>query len=945
MNNIDIGYSNKFVSLDEKMFSAYKLKVRDAHSMIYINGPVVTDGQSFALAEYVINMLNRLGDLVTYPDGTSFNSRAKELNKVENLGNRINMILAKTKNIPNKFMLTDEAFLMEDNLRFEKEEYDLIKEYITTYGWKDTSVINPASFDAFTDAFGSGEKAPYSMLKISGTLRTPQSSFAPHKNSKSGIQNLNTQNLNTNVLLSLYKMCPPIIKGVDCEQPNIGGAPPPRRTRKHEKDSETDIVLDTFGSKDDEPPFHKARVKFQPQFVDYSLLLQERAPININTAPREILIVTFENLKGWFFDRKQRTFVNPGRYKETPLIDLSQAIRLADHVIAYRRKQPFTNWNQFERFIKGLESDTNFDSKYIIPGGLDTKLSFLSEYQKQVVIANANPNTRMGDFNPDATYDAFFVDYISKDKLLYYTTEFTFSSMGYYEIESVGFVAKKINPAVRSQVVPVEILTEYSLTYDVRLFEVYRHTNQRDFVAESVQWIDGKKVIVKSRPSTSLVVSYPENLTNLGKVEISEGEYRLRLPANAPAGFDGYLSIAPKTEDISSTGNLYSFYNSFTKSFEPEVAEYRSDISEIRGQADEKRSVIDTYMGKGIFPPARLPLPGYGINIAHLTRSTLYNDGYFAHESLRYPYEYNPDPNAKYGWSSKGSRRVIDEYLGYPEGKGEEESGKWNIGKTGAIEFWFKPTWDLYEQKDSDKDTRTLFSVGDAEGVWEETGIEPEQASSPGGMSRGLHACRRWDADYPTLTYIKKFSLNVPYGDPVIINAMVNAYRVTKIIGEEILFPKPDEWSKWESLKAYVEHRRTSNFIPDYAARRSEEAAKRITELMYYQSDDVQQKVEERYREIMNIGFPEERLVIFARNRRIAAFIGNNYTEESGIDDFGNFKSAAVPLFKEDWKRGSWHHILLVWTPTSQDETEEVEVTLYVDGRKSVNPYKTTPSI
>lgn len=949
IGNKELGYSNELED-NGSVFSGYILKVRDAHSMIYINGPMIDTDQARELAPFVVGMLNMLGDLVVYDDGTSFNDRAKKLGKEDKLGNRIKKILSVATNsrIPNKFMLMDKSFLSDDNsnLRFEREEYKLIKDYITTYAWLDTTTINPNVFTPFVDTFGSGDKAPYSMLKTGKTISGKQSSFNfPIFRSAS----LQIPNSNP---LTLFGMCPPVIRGVKCNEPAKGGTPASIKSSKKEekKDSSTDIVLDTFGSEDEDPPFHKVKdQKFKPEFPDYAFLLQERAPINVNTAPREILIVNFINLYGWYFDTSKfnKTYVNPGRYKETKPITKEQAVRLADHIIAYRRRQPFTNWNQFERFIMGLESADRFDSKYPVSGGLDPKLGFLDDsvdknFKRQVIFANVNPNTRMGDFNPDATYGAYFTNYVDKSKLLYHTNEFTFSSMGYYEIESLGFIVKRLDKrrVTSETVVPVDLLAQYTLTYDVKLFEVYRHTSQRDFAIESVQWIDGKKQLVKSRAEASYVTSFPENMLNLLEWKVVEGESRLVLPKearNAASGFDGYLSIAPKEED-KSRYSLFSFYNSFTQSFQPNVAKYSK--GEIRGTADEKRSIIDTFKGRGIFPPGRLGIPGFNVNIAHLTRSSMYPDGYFTHETLRYPYRYDNSPDAKYGWSTKGSRSVIDEYLGYPAGLGKEESGIWNIGKIGAIEFWFKPAWDLEEQNDSDRDTRTFFSVGDAEGVWEETTTEM-QVVEGGGQPSGLHACAKWEPDYATLAYVRKFSTSVTYGDPAVVQAMRWSYKVAKMVGEEILFPKPEEWSKWLALKAYVEQRKSGGFSPSYAERRSVEAAKRLNEIIYYESDEVKRQYEERYKKTVNFAFPEERLVIFARNQKVAAFVGNNYAEETGIDDFGNFRSAAVRLLKNEWKKGTWHHILMVWTPTSHDD-EEVEVALYVNGKRSVNPYKSS---
>lgn len=959
LDNKEIGYSN---ILEEwgNIFSGYILKVRDAHSMIYINGPMVEVEGKNELAPFVVAMLNLLGELVVYPDGVTFNSRAKELGKEEKLGERIKKILAKVGyHIPNKFMLMDKSFLGEESshLRFAKEEYNLIKDYITTYAWVDTATVNPEVFGPFIDTYGMGEKAPYSMLKVRATsLRPAMQNGIPGRSitptTRQGSYNFTPYRSSApGSLLNLFGMCPPVIKGVKCNEPGKAPSPVRKEGKKEEKkESSTDIVLDTFGSEDEEPPFHRVREKFKPEFPDYELLFEERAPININTAPREVLIVNLVNLYGWYFDtdKQYKTYVNPGKYRETKPITFEQAIRLADHIIAYRRRQPFTNWNQFERFIMGLEPPDKFDSKYKVSGGLDPKLSFLDDnidksFKRQVIFANANPNTRMGDFNPDATYGAYFTNYIDKSKLLYHTCEFTFSSMGYYEIESLGFIVKRLDKKEVSydSAVKVGLMAQYTLTYDVRLFEVYRHTTQRDFAIESVQWIDGRRQLVKSRAESSYVTSYPENLSNLFEWKIVEGESRLVIPKefrNAPAGYDGYLSISPKEEERGRY-NLFSFYNSFLTTFQPNVARYKG---EVRGTADEKRSIIDTYKGKGIFPPGRIAVPGYNVNIAHLTRSTLYTDGYFIHETLRYPYRYDKSQNAKYGWSSKGSRSVIDEYLGYPEGKGKEESGQWNIGKVGAIEFWFKPAWDLDEQVDSDRDTRTFFSVGDAEGVWEETKIEVETIED-GGKPSGLHSCQKWIADYATLAMIRKFSnAGDPY-DPVLYNVMREAYRITKFIGEEVLFPKPDEWSKWVALKKFVEQRQVSGFSVPYAERRSAEAAKFLNNLMYYESDEVKRQYEERYKKSISFAFPEERLVIFARNKKVAAFVGNNY-DESGVDKFGNFKSASVPLYKDEWKKGTWHHILLIWAPTSQDD-EEIEVSLYVDGRKSANPYKSSPLV
>jgi hypothetical protein len=151
----------------------------------------------------------------------------------------------------------------------------------------------------------------------------------------------------------------------------------------------------------------------------------------------------FMNLQAYYYDKTEKTYVNPGKIKLTAPISLNSAVLLSDYIISYRAKNIFKNFKDFQDFILGKKTLADFDlSLFKNREKFDATLSFLTDIEKKVILANADPDPHIYEFNPDRIVGVIFED-ISKPNLVANTTEITFFSHGYYEIESLGFVVRE----------------------------------------------------------------------------------------------------------------------------------------------------------------------------------------------------------------------------------------------------------------------------------------------------------------------------------------------------------------------------------------------------------------------------------------------------------------------------------------------------------------------
>ncbi|MBI4713249.1 MAG: hypothetical protein HY762_08135 [Planctomycetes bacterium] len=376
-------------------------------------------------------------------------------------------------------------------------------------------------------------------------------------------------------------------------------------------------------------------------------LVQPRAPININTAQEPVLIAVFEGLQGFYLDRALKNTTSPGERKLGNPISSDLARNIASEIIVWRKDKPFLSYKNFNVFIDNL--------------------GLFNNYQKMVIKANANPNSHMVKFNPNKTFGGRFGDTDKSDLGEWspslpngncgWNTEFCFSSMGCYEIESLGCV---LSPPTAQGF--RRVLARRKVSTIVKIYDVLRHTTQKDF----------EKYGGRDYPlSTTGVMSFPESIADLKSssywstvktlcLDKPESDCRHNLC------YDGYVTLRPQDIRPMSLTTLQADYNDTL------VAIANGD-GKAYGWADEDRSLIDTNDPSELFP-----------------------DGVFCHETRRSKYS---NTQVTYGNTDES----VDEYLYYKAIN--------NFPLTGSLELWFKPTWNFSELKPYE-DTRALFTMG-----------------------------------------------------------------------------------------------------------------------------------------------------------------------------------------------------------------------------------------
>ncbi len=149
--------------------------------------------------------------------------------------------------------------------------------------------------------------------------------------------------------------------------------------------------------------------------------------------------------------------------------------------VSPRTKNLFRNFQQFNRFIDDLDPRLfrpipGWDQpRWALPlpqaiAGLIGRPPNEIPMVKDVLKANFNPNAHFSSLNPNELLGVW----IDKANLTHHTVEFSFHPMGFFEIQSAGWVLD-----ARRRVVAEELVTAA-----VKLFESYRDTTQWDFMRE-----------------------------------------------------------------------------------------------------------------------------------------------------------------------------------------------------------------------------------------------------------------------------------------------------------------------------------------------------------------------------------------------------------------------------------------------------------------------------
>ncbi|MBI3273044.1 MAG: hypothetical protein HYZ53_28905 [Planctomycetes bacterium] len=205
--------------------------------------------------------------------------------------------------------------------------------------------------------------------------------------------------------------------------------------------------------------------------------VEPRAPINVNGADFNLLVAVFQGISGFFTD-------NNAPVKSFFSINATRARALAQAIVDARAETfvdanpngvwdpgeafvdrnangrydgPFRTWDQFENFLGGVQGFVgNFNRAF-----------------RELVLANANPNSCLNKFQPDAHR------YHGTDKadLVVYTTELCFSATGFFDISSYGRVTDSSN----------RVVGEDEVRAVVKLFETRVLTTQEDFESAGVK--------------------------------------------------------------------------------------------------------------------------------------------------------------------------------------------------------------------------------------------------------------------------------------------------------------------------------------------------------------------------------------------------------------------------------------------------------------------------
>ncbi|MBI3269750.1 MAG: hypothetical protein HYZ53_12060 [Planctomycetes bacterium] len=242
--------------------------------------------------------------------------------------------------------------------------------------------------------------------------------------------------------------------------------------------------------------------------------LEPRSPIDVNTAPKEVLVAVLWGLAA----QLPATGATPAR-KVGP-IGRAKAEFLAEQLIARRPaapdQSPFTDWVRFSREVLG-------------------RLRGVSRAEKDLLRANFDPNTNLKKLNPDRLVAEPDPEAgpgeptrLDKSDLTFATTEFCFGSMGYYEIESLGRVLKGGKALAQATVRTV-----------AKVFDVERVSGQRELERERV-WSDRRFGDLRGPDGIPSVTSFPEYPFATGRM----GYKGAKGEVDWAAAYDGGLVLS-----------------------------------------------------------------------------------------------------------------------------------------------------------------------------------------------------------------------------------------------------------------------------------------------------------------------------------------------------------------------------------------------------------------
>ncbi len=433
-------FSGEFPGTYMASGDVYALKVLDCASMINVN-----DG-----GEQAKRMLNNLGDILKNADGTAFNGGGFKL------GDKIQAkAIARGKAFNNKSEILAEVFvadpLFAGNPTEAKKRFDAARNFITCHGWIDgttTRFVNTwtgatdytgGDYSSATSAGGgggsgggggggTGEDPPKDEDPIDPI--DPIDPKDPYDDGSGGFvkQAPEVPGFATSPLYSLSASIP----GSYASLPATGllAAPPATPITDISTGGGFKQYILSQGSDNKTGKFGGTYYKIEP-----------RCPINVNTASREVLVAQLMDLESSFWDylvvsesaSKKEYTSNLGLIVSK--ITKTEAEAIADFLIGGRftHGTPAGSWSYNDWM--------HFEDEVI------NKIPGLDRFQLGLLKANGNPNSNIKKLCPDLilvqsdpSVDPDDIVRLDKSDIKVPSTEWTFSSNGFFEIESIGRV-------------------------------------------------------------------------------------------------------------------------------------------------------------------------------------------------------------------------------------------------------------------------------------------------------------------------------------------------------------------------------------------------------------------------------------------------------------------------------------------------------------------------